>query len=373
MSASLEEAYRGLEKLDQLDSVLDSLSPAIERLVFGDFVHGERPSTQIRLENIGELDLVFSEGPKTDGERTLFSAAIALWAKRHLERKSGAAFAAKLLRLASRTGANPFSLLETHCSPETSDRFREALSEIVKDADGARFPTDILLAQKLLGAESGLLAKDTGDKALDEQTEPIQPATSDATVGKTLTGEIVSSPRAKWLTLVLLCTGILFIVALFQLILRVVFMYKRPAQLRVEPGRIRVVCQTMLLGRTLREQSFQFERGSVSRAVREVRFGNAPFYVGVAFLAVGTFLGARIFIDGIRAASPLLLLVGILFVAGAVILDYLFTYYFPTTGGRSRVSIYPYDAKSLSIGFLGRNEADQVLTYLLERPTPSFP
>src|SRR4029079_16988903 len=114
---------------------------------------------------------------------------------------------------------------------------------------------------------------------------------------------------------VLALTGILFAIHAARLFARVALAYRVPAEVSLSESGVRVKTRTELLGRALREREHVILRSGLVRVVRDVRFPRAAFYSGLFALALGSYIGVRAFADGVRAASPSLLLVGLLIVA----------------------------------------------------------
>jgi hypothetical protein len=178
---------------------------------------------------------------------------------------------------------------------------------------------------------------------------------------ETLAGELVMAPRGPAVTVVLAVTGLLFAYHAVRLLARLALSYKRPAEVTLSDGGVRVRARTVLLGRTLREREHVIARGGLARATREVRFPRLAFYVGLLALAIGSYFGVATLLDGLRAASPSLLLTGLLIVAAGVLLELLFGSLEPAATGRCRIVLVPARGPSLCVAELDPAKADAAL------------
>jgi hypothetical protein len=180
-----------------------------------------------------------------------------------------------------------------------------------------------------------------------------------------LHGELARSPRHPALTVLLAVTGLLLVGALLRLAGRVALAYRRPADVTLSASGVRIHWHTSILGRTVRERDVVMARGGIARAVREVRYPRAAFYAGLLSLAVGSLVGVHTFVDGVRAASPSLLFMGLVIVAVGVALDYLLS----TLGGPAGTSTVVFvsrDGLALSVKDVDTDVADRALRGLAE-------
>jgi hypothetical protein len=182
-------------------------------------------------------------------------------------------------------------------------------------------------------------------------------------------GEIVAPPRGPVALVLLGVTGVLALMHLGRLIGRHALRYRRPAELRVHEGGVTVLSRTELLGRTLRTDEVHVPRESLLRAAREVRYPRLALYAGLVALALGSYLGVSLFVDGARAGSPELLGMGLLLVALGVGLDFALENIAPATRGRCRVVITPRKGRALALGGVDPTRADLALKRLLRPAT----
>jgi len=102
---------------------------------------------------------------------------------------------------------------------------------------------------------------------------------------------------------------------------------------------------------------------------REVRFPKFGLYAGLLALALGTLLGARLFVDGLRVAglSFPLIGMGLSCVVAGILLDLLFSGLADSVRGRCRLLVIPRHGRGWSIGELDASGVDRLLTELSTR------
>ena len=140
-----------------------------------------------------------------------------------------------------------------------------------------------------------------------------------------------------------------FVMHAVRLVARVALAYKRPAELTLSATGVRLHARTELLGRVVRERDYVIVREGLVRATREVRYPRLAFYAGLLALAIGSYLGVATLFDGVRAASPSLLLTGLLIIAAGVLLEMLFGSLEPGSMGRCRVLFVPAKGPTLCL------------------------
>ncbi len=183
-----------------------------------------------------------------------------------------------------------------------------------------------------------------------------------------LEGEAIPAPRGPVVTAVLALTGILFVVHAARILARFALAYRRPAEVLLSESGVRMKTRTELLGRILREREHVIVRSGLVRIVREVRYPRAAFYAGLLALALGSYIGVRAFVDGVRAASPSLLLTGLIVVILGIATDFVLGSLVPGTRGRVRISFVPRTGASLCMGGVDAARADDALKRALSGP-----
>jgi hypothetical protein len=186
-------------------------------------------------------------------------------------------------------------------------------------------------------------------------------ADPDAAVVK---GEVVAPPRGPVALALLGVTGILAIMHIARLVGRVALRYRRPAELRVTATGVTLKSHTELLGRTLRERELVIPRGSLLKASREVRYPRLGLYAGLFALAIGSYLGASLFVDGVRAGSPEYIGIAALLIAAGVGLDFLLESGGSGMRGKCQVVLVPRRGPAHAVGELDPAAADAALAVL---------
>jgi hypothetical protein len=185
-----------------------------------------------------------------------------------------------------------------------------------------------------------------------------------------LVGEVRVAPRGPVATTVLALTGILFVIHIVRLSARAALGFRKPATVSISETGARVRYKTEILGRTLRERDIVLGREGLASVLREVRYPRAAFYAGLFFLAVGSFVGVRTLADGVRAASPSLLLTGFVFVALGVLLDFALGSVVPSSTGRCRLVFVPKAGPRICIADVNVERVDLALARLA-KPSPA--
>jgi hypothetical protein len=177
-------------------------------------------------------------------------------------------------------------------------------------------------------------------------------------------GEMLSTPRGPVALVLLGLTGILAAEHAARLLGRIALRYRRPAELRVTDKGITLKSRTELLGKTVRERELVIPKGSLLKAAREVRYPRLGLYAGLFALAIGSYLGASLFVDGVRAGSPEYIGIAALLVAAGVGLDFLLENAGSGMRGKCRVVLVPRKGPAVAIGEVDPAAADAALSIL---------
>lgn len=283
--------------------------------------------------------------------------------------------------LAAHTPVDAFPALDAALGERAAHLWSAAGSLIQRIESGAAPPIGragaILVAAALRGSASPV-AQRTAGSLRDHTRDPVIRALlqgSASTAGADLPegasadtllaeGEIVPAPRGPVAFVLLAFTGILALLHAARFFARWVLRYRRPAVLRVSPRGVTVSTKTELLGRTIREQEIVVPVGSLLRAAREVRFPRLALYAGLFALALGSYLGVSLFVDGARVGSPELLGMGALIVAIGVGLDFVLTSLLPPGRGRCRLVVVPRKGPAFAVAGVDVVSADAALRQL---------
>jgi hypothetical protein len=179
-----------------------------------------------------------------------------------------------------------------------------------------------------------------------------------------VSGELVEPPRGPVSLALLAVTGLLFVVQGARLFARVVLRHRRRAELLASAEGVTVTIHSELLGRVLRDRQIHLPAAALVSATREVRYPRLALYVGLAALALGSYLGASTAVDGLRAGSPELIGFGALVVLVSIAIDYALTSLSGATGGRSRLVLVPRKGRAIAVGGVDPTLADAALRRL---------
>ncbi|MDI1479012.1 hypothetical protein [Polyangium sp. y55x31] len=274
--------------------------------------------------------------------------------------------------VAAHTPLDALSAIDAALGSKADGLWREAAA-LVRRADEGAAPlvgrAGALVVAAALGASSSSAARDDARALAAEARDPVvrallQDARSPGAAAAA--GELVPAPRGPVALVLLAVTGLLFLMPLARLIGRFVLRYRCPAEMRVSPRSITVLAKTELLGRTVREREMVFPVEGLSRVAREVRYPRLAMYAGLFALAIGSYVGISLFVDGARAGSPDLLGMGALLVAVSIAIDFALTNLMPAARGRCRVVLVPQKGKAVALGRLDPALADSALGRLLQ-------
>ena len=318
---------------------------------------------------------VLGSGPDGAAERAL---ACALWAHAVAEARAGDEdrLAGDVLWLATHTAFDATSLLDRALGEE-GDVLWAAIGEHIRRIDDGR-GTSLGRGEAIVGCAA--LALSTSASAR-RHADKLKAALQDPTLLRLLSGpssapqrelrlegEASAAPRGPVVTAILAVTGMLFVIHGARLIARFALAYRRPAELSFSDAGVRMKTRTELLGRTLREREHVIVRSGLVRVVREVRYPRAAFYAGLLALALGSYVGVRAFVDGVRAASPSLLLTGLVVVALGIGADFALGSLIPGVRGRVRIMFVPRAGATLCLADVDAARADDALASALVGP-----
>ena len=191
---------------------------------------------------------------------------------------------------------------------------------------------------------------------------------------RTFEGELGAPPRGALATAVLALTGILLIIELGRIIGRFVLVVRRPVEVQLTSSSFEVRGKTLMLGRLLREHSTVLPLDGLVRATREIRYPSLPVYAGLVALALGSYLGVGLAVDGVRAASPSMLGTGFFIALLGLALDFVLSSLVPGVRGRARVLLVPRRGSIVCVESVDPAVADQVLRQIVpKRAAPSAP
>jgi len=171
-------------------------------------------------------------------------------------------------------------------------------------------------------------------------------------------------PRNPWVTALLAITGLLLVIELGWLIARYVLILKRPTEVALTPNGLDIRGKTLMVGKLLREHDTLIPRDGLVRVTREVRYPRLAMYAGLIALALGSYLGVGLVVDGVRAASPSMLGTGLLIALLGLGLDFVLSTLVPGLEGKSRVVLVPRRGPILCVTAVNPARADALLAKL---------
>ncbi len=287
--------------------------------------------------------------------------------------------AESLVWLATHTSIDALTALDAALG-EKADGLWIAVATLIRRVDSGTAPlvgrAGAIIAASALHESDSAGARSEAKALADDARDPIvrallteasaAPAAPAGPEGPAtvITGEIVPAPRGPVALILLGFTGILAITHLARLLAQVALRYRRPAELRISAKGLVIHTKTELLGRTLKEHDIHIPIEALLRATREVRYPRLALYVGLGALAIGSYLGISIFVDGARAGSPELLGIGLLLVVVGIALDYVLSNIVPSGKRQCRVVFEPRKGAAVALGKIDPIRADEALNRL---------
>jgi len=217
-------------------------------------------------------------------------------------------------------------------------------------------------AEKLIAYSA--LARSKDEDARRAAAEAGEPLLSVEASAASFSGQIVSAPRRAWATVVLGLTGLLFVIGAARLVARYVLSYQTPGMALFARDAVTLKWKVKLLGRTLRDRNVVIVREALATVTREVRFPSAHLYVGLGTLAIGSWFGMSLVVDGLRAWSSSLLGAGLLVAAAGIAIDFVLVSVIPGTRGKCRVIVRPRRGPSLCVELADADRADAAIARL---------
>ncbi|MBX3128756.1 MAG: hypothetical protein KF718_18695 [Polyangiaceae bacterium] len=178
-----------------------------------------------------------------------------------------------------------------------------------------------------------------------------------------LQGELLSAPPGPVAHVLLTITGISFLLGVGRAFCRFALAYRRPAELKLSERGLEVSSHTELLGKVLRRHALVVPLSNLAQISREVRFARAGLFAGLFALALGTYVGMGLVVDGARVpgTSPSLLGIGLLIILLGIGLDFGLSFLANGARGRCQIVVQPRKGRRLCVGRLEPSAADAML------------
>jgi hypothetical protein len=267
---------------------------------------------------------------------------------------------------------DPLSALDDALGPRADAHWR-ALGELVRRCDDGATSLDrgaAVVACASLAAARSEVAREVREVLCTTLRDPlllllVQPRGPASPTGSvTLAGEQVPAPRHPVLTALLTVSLVLPLWAAVRGFARFALQLRRPADITITHDGVRVRSRVELLGRTLRDRETFLPREGLVLAAREVRWPSLALYVGLAALTLGSFVGLRLFVDGLRSRSPEFLVLGAFFVVVGLSLDYVLAQRPSTSPERCGLLLRPRRGPAVVLRGVDRAIVDAALARL---------
>jgi hypothetical protein len=335
----------------------------------------ERPASEIL--GVGAVDLaeIYQNGANTSEELDVLTALILLgvsasWPTAHQDRQD---LGRCLVWLETYSGIRCL----TACGAVLDGaHHREVAATILEllEADACRSPCFLSPAELQIGRAWVASSKipectELAERARRLSIASITPMPDPDAEDQPVRGDLGPRPRHP-LTLVLLAlTGVLCVVRALQGLGRIVLLRRTPTSVWLTDRGLELLCRQEVLGRVLKEHRLIVPIENIRSVEREVRFPRLGLYAGLLALAVGTLIGTRLFIDGLRVTGVSLSLIGVglAFVLVGVLLDLLLSGLGDSVRGRCRLVVTTHRGRDWAIGNLEPSGVDRLLTDLATR------
>lgn len=236
-------------------------------------------------------------------------------------------------------------------------------------------PTEALVAAAALRQSTSPEAQTLRVEACERVLDPVlrallAPETRELGA---LTGELRPSPRSGALTALLALTLLLFLINAVRFASRFFFAYRKPASVQLGSQGIELSYRVQLMGQVLRERSTLVPFSNVALVTREIKYARVGLYAGLLALLLGTYLGAGLFVDGVRVpggSAPLLALAAS-FIAIGLGADFVLSTGADSARGRCRLVVATLQGRSFCLGGLDPRLVDGWLLALAERTRQS--
>lgn len=379
-----EKAFDAVSALPKLSEIAKLAAAALcepTRAPFADATTLEAARSELGLARedgetpFGNAISVLERGPEDAAERALVEA---LAAHAIAEAPAGddaeGTHARDLLRLSARFGVDAFPLVDRALGDGALELWEGVGEAVRRGESGASARAEAIVGAAALASAESEAARLVRKKVVSHLRDPLlvrvlgegEGRGNDA-AERRIEGELTHGARSPLRTTLLAVSGLLFAISLLRLLGALALVYRRPAEVLVSKSGIRVRAKTVLLGRTLREIDTHIATSALVRASREVRYPRLGLYAGLFALALGSYVGLSTFVDGVRAASPSMLLAGVVIVALGVALDFGFGAARSGAKGKCLVLFEPERGRRICVADVDPKSADLALGVLRRR------
>lgn len=326
---------------------------------------------------VDEVDLseVYRRGAMSSEELDTLTVLVMLGASAAWPNppSSGADLAQCLLWLETYTGLRCLSASSTVFDGARQRQLGEAILGLLTSGSGetreARRPR--LSVAELAVGRSWLASSDVPEcadlvrRAREMPSVPPAPL-SRGDLDQPISGDLGPRPRHPVTLVLFAITGILFLLRAGRALGRWVLRVRTPTSLWISDRGLELFSRQEVLGRVLRERRVVVPIEDIRSVEREVRFPRFGLYAGLLALALGTLLGTRLFVDGLRVAglSFPLIAIGLVCIVLGVALDMALSGLSDSVRGRCRLLVQPRRGRGWAVGDLDASGVDRLLTEL---------
>jgi len=338
-----------------------AIGPAPDVLKFGDF----------------DLADVFLQGARSSEDLDVLTALVLLGASATWPREAngvGWNLASCLLWLETYSGLQCLSACEAVLDGARQRQVAEALIDVL-GAGPSIVPAPSLAVQQIARAWiaccsapecSGLEAH---LNQLGVPSGPIEPSLTVGGETQPVDGDMGPRPRHPITTVLLAVTGLLFVLRASSGLAKLVLLRRSPTSVWLSERGVELLSRHEILGRVIKERRLFVPLDNIQTVEREVQYPRFGLYTGLVALALGTLVGTRLFVDGIRAAglSYPLIGMGIAFIVLGLVLDLALSGVGDSLRGHCRLVVSTRRGRGWAIGGLERSGVDRLLTELSTR------
>lgn len=184
-----------------------------------------------------------------------------------------------------------------------------------------------------------------------------------------LSGDLGPRPRSAAVVALLALSTLLFFSRFAQLIGKLTLGYRKPAKVVLSERGLELTTRLELLGRVLKERAYVIPFHEIRQVLREVRYPRLGLYAGIASLSLGTIVGTRVFVDGLRVTGMSFPMMGwgALLVMIGLGLDLLLSGQGLRSSAKCRLVVRTRKTGGFSLGSLDEAQVDAVLQRLQAR------
>jgi hypothetical protein len=303
----------------------------------------------------GNVLQILDQGARSHSDWLLLGAAVAIYVGATWQRLDRSRVIVDGAWLAAETPCNPWLFLDA-CLDDAAEFWLEV---------GERFlalphPQQLALAAGLSSARSNA-ALELKRRVLTHTESPtLAQLLESSTPVSRISAELGRAPQKAWLLVLQALSGWLLVSSLVRAVGRHLLLRRRKGTLEIDARGLCLREEHSVLGQTLGHRERWIPLDQLGVLSRETRFAGLGLYTGLFTLVVGSYLGVRLFVDGVRVpgGSPSLVGFGLGLVAVAIAIDALLNGFGGATSGKTRLLVQHKQGQSFALGPLPSREVD---------------